>query len=155
MIEILIFSGLFGIAYLITKSNTLLILMVAALINIAVYPIANEYTAILEATIDFITILALISFADRQYWYQIGCLIAALLCHYQMEIDQIIGSNIIFDAYGSTITLITIMQLLGAGYAVIANLFERLWKYNTADNLFDSYLGKVDCKTCQKEQQKY
>jgi len=121
-----VFPVLFALVFLIARNNTNFILCFAAIGNVLIYPYTDEYTTALEMVLTAATLALIISSGDRQYWYQVGLLLFALVAMVFFELDQANGTNVILNNYDITIILITIMQLMGAGYGITVGIFERL-----------------------------
>jgi hypothetical protein len=104
--------------------------MVAAFANMIVYPFTDEYSVILQISLNAVILFWLIARGDKHYCWQIGWLMFAIACGVQFELDQADGTNVILSNYDATIIGITIMQLMGAGYGITLGLFERLRQGN-------------------------
>jgi len=124
--QILVFAILFGVVSLIETNRTYLILFLAALANLVIYPFADVYSAELEARLDLIVLLAVLVLGNRHVKFQVGLLLFALLMHNKFELDQANGTDLIFSNYGGVIIGITIMQLSG----VFHGFLKRIWKSN-------------------------
>jgi hypothetical protein len=120
------FFLLFVLAFLFKQSATYGILMVAAFLNVVIYPLFSEYSVLVEAGLDTLVLVSLVVYGDKHRFYQIGLLLCALLLHVQFELDQANGTDLIFSNYGGVIIGITIMQLLG----VFHGFSQRIWKGN-------------------------
>ena len=155
MIEALTFFLLFGIAYHFNRSNTYLILFVASLLNVLIYGFTNTDNALPEGTLDYIVLLTIIALGDKHVLYQAGLIVLGLTINLSFEGDQISGGNVVFSSFGAIITLITIMQLAGGGYGIIARILERVFNSNSDNGLFDHSFNTVGKKTCQKQKQSY
>ena len=124
--EIILFSCLFLCAFLLERSRTYFILFWASIMNMGLYPFTNEYSVVLESSLDVTILLALLLLGDKHRLYQVGLLLIALIFHFRFELDQTYGTDLIFSNYGAAITGITIMQLLGVSHGV----FNRLSKHS-------------------------
>jgi len=124
------FFLLFALVFLFNKSATYGILMVAAFLNVVIYPLSSEYSILVEAGLDLLVLITLVFYGDKHRVYQIGLLLCALFIHIQFELDQANGTDLIFTNYGAVIIGITIMQLSG----VFHGFLKRIW---TGDH----YLG--------------
>ena len=154
MIEALIFLALFYAAYRVMGGITYKILLISSIANAIAYPFTSEYSVLLPATIDLITLSLIIHFSGYHWKLQAGLIFLAILCHRSIESDRLTGSNMVFDAYGAIITTITIGQLLGAGHAVITRLFERLLATAGFDNLCHSSCSPVLSQVKSKKGEK-
>ena len=155
MIETVIFAGLFYLAYIANRSNTYNILFVLFFFNMVTYSLTSETTVIFAALLDCMVVLALIEWGDKHSRYQISLIMTGLLCHLLQEIDQITGSDVIFSNYAATITVITIMQLLGGGRGIITWISERVRIPDNNHILLHHSYYQIGEKICPKEQQKH
>lgn len=127
---------LFLVAYLLNKNITYLILLVAAALNIIIYPFTSEYSVVIEASLDTFTLLAILFIGDKHKLYQSSLLFFALLCHLQFELDQANTTDLIFSHYATVFIGITIMQLLGAVYGSSNRIPKFLWKGDSDGHLY-------------------
>ena len=132
------FTLLFLLAFLVERNRTYCLLFYAAVLNMILYPFTSEYSVALEAGLDLVILLCLVVFADKHRVYQLSLLLVALFCHFQFELDQATGGNLIFTNYGSVIIGLTIMQLLGALYGVLDRLLQYLRKSSNDRSLYSS-----------------
>ncbi len=144
---ILLFALLFGLASVFDKNRTYLILFLAAILNLVLYPFTTEYSATIEGGLDALTVVMLTFYGGRHKLYQMGLLCIALFMNLQFELDQANATNLIFSNYGVLIIGITIMQLFGVGYGVS----QRIWQSCSYSHLFANggYLNR--CKVCPKD----
>lgn len=145
-----VFPVLFALVFLLARSRTNFILCAASIGAVLMYPYTDEYTTTLEMGLNAVTLCLIISFGDRQYWYQIGLLLSALVVRVFFEIDQANGTDVILNNYDITIILITIMQLMGAGYGITLGVFERLRGGTKRDNISVYGSAPYMVKACQK-----
>lgn len=154
MTEALIFLILFGIIYYLVRNSTYKLLFIAAILNVLAYPYTSETSVLIPGTIDFIVLCALMKYGDVHYRYQVGLLVLSLLAHIVRETVHVADTDIMFSSYEPALTLITIAQLLGAGYALVDRLFERIRVTHSANILFYQHNGG-DSQACQKKPQKH
>lgn len=120
MIPLWIIVVAFSILAYITKSRTYMILAFSALVNVYVDTFTSaddQYLMVTYASIEFFTALAILYFGDVHKIFQ-SIILTLMLCnHYVMEfaltIDNV--SYIESDIYSYIITLLIILQLIGAG----------------------------------------
>lgn len=155
MIGAVIFLALFGLVYYFNRCETYKILLVAAIANVIVYPFTSEYSAFLEGTVNAVALFMLIDYGDRDKDIQKKLLAYAFVLCLLFEVGQAIGNDALIYGYGSVVTAITIMQLLGGGYAVVLGLLGGASSHNRLDMLRDYFNTKMGEKSCQKEQQKH
>jgi len=155
MIEAVTLLALFGLVYHFNRCETYKILLVAAIANVIVYPFTSEYSAFLEGTINAVALFMLIDYGDRDRRFQTILLSYAFVCCLVFEAGQLIDNGMIIYGYGSVVTAITIMQLLGGGYAVVLGFLGGASNYNRLGVLRNHFNTKMGDKACQKEQQKH
>ena len=155
MIEAVTLLALFGLVYHFNRCETYKILLVAAVANVIVYPFTSEYSAFLEGTINAVALFMLIDYGDRDRRFQTILLSYAFVCCLVFEVGQLIGNGMIIYGYGSVVTAITIMQLLGGGYAVVLGFLGGASNHNRLGVLRNHFNTKMGDKACQREQQKH
>jgi len=153
MIDGVIFLALFYIAFKLIGGATYVVLLISACVNVALYSFTSEYSVLLPATVDMLTLSALIVYADRHRRLQIGLLFIALSCHLFIELLRPVASDVVFWGYGAAITIITVWQLSGAANAAIDRLLERLWHSGSDSELFNFSIHPMEAKTCRTKQQ--
>jgi len=141
--SLLLLAILFGVASLIEVNRTYLILFFAALVNLAMYPFTSEYSVVLEGSLDLIILVSLLIYGDRHKLYQTGLLFCALFIHLQFELDQVNGTNLIFDNYGTVITGVTIMQLSGVFHGISQRIRKSNYSWGLRPHSIDLYRYKV------------
>ena len=153
MIEGVIFLALFYIAFKLIGGATYVILLISAVANVVLYSFTSEYSVLLPATIDALTLSALIAFADKHRGLQLRLLFIALSCHLFIELIRPVATDAVFWGYGAAITIITVWQLSGAANAVIDRFLERLWHSGSDSELFNYSIHPMEAKTCRTKQQ--
>jgi len=74
----------------------------------------DQYLMTIYASIDFFTALTIVFFGDRHVLYQLSLLATMIAFHGMLELDQILGTSVIFDWYVYSISAIVLAQIAGA-----------------------------------------
>lgn len=119
MIPPLIVFVAFLVLAFIVGGRTYTILAAAAFVNL----IVDQFTSatdsglmVVYALMDFVTAVTILWIGDRHQIYQ-STLICVMICyHLLLEVDQVFGTNVVFDWYEYAISVIILAQLLGARY---------------------------------------
>jgi len=122
------------IAWIFRGSITYQILLIASVVNQALYFSTSESTlmlAVIYSFVDTVTALFLFKFADRLKWFQISLLSCAAVINFIMQIDVDTGSSIVFDNYVIIVTGITALQMIGAVIDGLYNGFSNIRRNHT------------------------
>jgi hypothetical protein len=114
------------LALALNGSMTFRILALAAAANLLAHPFLSpeSYWLVFSySSIDTVTGLLILRYADSQKAYQVTLLLTAVIIHSLMEFDLSKGTSLVFDQYSATIVGITVLQMAGAVYVgVISSL---------------------------------
>ena len=122
---ILVFIAFFILA-LITRTRTYFILAICAYLNFVVDKFTSEndlYLMVIYSAIDFITCVTILVFGDILKVYQGTILLLMIFAHFMMEI-ALVNDNVFLiesDIYVYTVSLLIILQMIGARYGVDNN----------------------------------
>lgn len=119
MIPPLIVFAAFGVLAAMVGGRTYTILAVAAFGNLIVdqFTSASDlHLMVVYSVMDFVTAATILWLGDRHQIYQ-STLICVMICyHMLLEMDQVFGTNVVFDWYEYAISFVILAQLLGARY---------------------------------------
>ena len=127
MSENLIFLLLFTLAFAFNITKTYFILFVASAINYCLVPYYSDFSSVPESGIDLIALVAIYYLGDVHKRIQVGLLCCALFNHVLYEWDNAFGTYFVIGEeeairYLFIVWLVTIGQLLGAGYGVLERI---------------------------------
>lgn len=80
------------------------------------------------SVIDTVTALMILRFGDKVKLYQVILLLTAVSTHYLIEVDLTTGSSAVYDIYFEVVAVITILQMIGAGFDGISGFLTKSWR---------------------------
>jgi hypothetical protein len=122
---ILVFIAFFILAVL-TRTKTYFILATCAYLNFIVDKFTSEndlYLMVIYSAIDFITCVTILVFGDILKVYQGTILLLMIFAHFLMEM-ALVHDNVYLiesDIYVYTVSVLIILQMIGARYGVDNN----------------------------------